>query len=42
MKQMHRDYKNLQMPDHEMSFTQGFTMALLLITVVLKLTGVIP
>jgi hypothetical protein len=42
MKQLSRDYKNLKLPDYESGFANGFVTALLLMTVVFKLTGLIP
>lgn len=42
MKTIDRDFKNLRIPDQEMSFASGFMTALLLMVFILKVTRVIP
>jgi len=42
IKQFDRDYKNLKLPDYESGFASGFVAALLVMTFIFKLTGLIP
>lgn len=41
MRTLDKDFKHLRIRDSEMSFSMGFTTAILLVVVILKLFGVI-
>jgi len=41
MSTLRKDFKNLTLPDNEMSFALGFTTALALMAGIMKLFGVI-